>query len=570
MGDIFLLFVRRLRAPLITVILMYAISVWGLTLIPGQDADGKPVAMSFFHAFYVMSYTATTIGFGEIPYAFTDAQRLWVLVCIYLSVIGWAYTIGSMLAIANDPTFKALLARSLLIWRVRGIADPFYIVCGYGQSGAAIARALDRVGARMVIIENRAERAALVAVEAYEHPPMVLHADARLASALEDAGIHRPECRALLALSGDDSVNQAIAIGAKVLRPELLTIARTKAHVAKVNLEAFGGITVINPFETFATNLALDLKAPAVLQMEEWLTAANGTECPPSIDLPRGNWVLVGFGRFGQAIGQVLDAAGIRWKAFDPKIDLAAETRLLHGDYTEDLLRDAGIAEADVLVAGTDVDAVNLGVITLARRVNPGIFVVIRQNHVNDRVLVEAARAQMQFVQAELMLHECLQILNTPMLARFIAHMRGSDAALAAQTLQTITERLGTQSPHAWVFDCDVMQPGVFAAFFQNAGHVFRLEHLSVDPRNGGSPLEALPIGLERGDTFTLMPPADLQLMPGDRILFVGEQSCMRVHQRFTAEPGFLASICSGLEPPRSWVFRWLAQKKLYQVRPPH
>ena len=34
--------------------------------------------MSLFHAFYFVSqHVATTIGSGEILYAFTDAQRLW-------------------------------------------------------------------------------------------------------------------------------------------------------------------------------------------------------------------------------------------------------------------------------------------------------------------------------------------------------------------------------------------------------------------------------------------------------------------------------------------------------------
>ncbi|MGZ4604371.1 MAG: potassium transporter TrkA, partial [Kineosporiaceae bacterium] len=58
------LIMRRMRAPLIVLILIFAVSVVGLTLIPGQDAAGRPVRMGFFDAFYVISYTATTIGFG--------------------------------------------------------------------------------------------------------------------------------------------------------------------------------------------------------------------------------------------------------------------------------------------------------------------------------------------------------------------------------------------------------------------------------------------------------------------------------------------------------------------------
>jgi hypothetical protein len=64
-----------------------------------------------------MSYTATTIGFGELPYPFTDAQRLWVTFTIYLSVIGWAYTLGSVVALGNDANFRMLLVRGIFRWR---------------------------------------------------------------------------------------------------------------------------------------------------------------------------------------------------------------------------------------------------------------------------------------------------------------------------------------------------------------------------------------------------------------------------------------------------------------------
>ncbi len=42
MGDVSLLALRRLRAPLIALILAYAISVLGLTLMPGIGPDGEP------------------------------------------------------------------------------------------------------------------------------------------------------------------------------------------------------------------------------------------------------------------------------------------------------------------------------------------------------------------------------------------------------------------------------------------------------------------------------------------------------------------------------------------------
>ncbi|MDZ7809483.1 MAG: ion channel [Arhodomonas sp.] len=81
------LVLRRMRPPLLTLISAYAVAILGLVLIPGVGGDGAPVHMSFFHAFYFVTYTASTIGFGEIPHTFTDAQRMWVTGSIYVLVV---------------------------------------------------------------------------------------------------------------------------------------------------------------------------------------------------------------------------------------------------------------------------------------------------------------------------------------------------------------------------------------------------------------------------------------------------------------------------------------------------
>ena len=90
MNSALLLTLRRLRWPLVLLVGVYAIGITGLVLIPGVDEQGNPAHMGFFHAFYFLSYTASTIGFGEIPEAFTDTQRLWVTAVIYMSVVAWA------------------------------------------------------------------------------------------------------------------------------------------------------------------------------------------------------------------------------------------------------------------------------------------------------------------------------------------------------------------------------------------------------------------------------------------------------------------------------------------------
>ncbi len=140
------LVLRRLRTPLIVLIVIFAVSVLGLTLVPGPpdpNGGGSGPRMSFFHAAYFISYTATTIGFGEIPYAFSEQQRLWTLLCIYLSVIGWAYTLGTVFAMLQDKTFLNAIAVQRFSRQVRHLREPFFLVCGYGETGRLICHALD-------------------------------------------------------------------------------------------------------------------------------------------------------------------------------------------------------------------------------------------------------------------------------------------------------------------------------------------------------------------------------------------------------------------------------------------
>ena len=558
MNEILYMVLRRLRMPLITLIAVYGISIFGLAVMPGVDPSGNPWKLGFFHAFYVMSYTATTIGFGELPYPFSDSQRAWLILSIYLSVIGWTYALGSIFTMTTDPTFRSTVARSIFRWRAKGLTDPFFIVCGCGQSGSSLARALDRMGYRVVLLDERADRASHIAIAEFFMPPVVLAADARNPEILRDAGIHKPECKGVIALTTFDKANQTISIGAKFMRSDMLVIARVKDTVEYNNLSAFGGVHIINPFKVLATNIALDIAAPEVLRLEDWLTGAPGSSCPSRVNVPKGPWVLVGYGRFGQAITEILDEAQVEWRAIDPSAMVAREARVLPADNTELALRTAGIGKAGVVVAGTDSDTVNLGVTTLARRLNPDIFVVVRQNDAADRVLIDAARANLRFVQSDLIVRECLQILKTPLLGEFITRIRAGGSTQASLTIELIMATVGNRSPRNWEFRCDTLQPGMFGAFFQAHEEPLQIRHLLIDPTDRERTLVAAAIFLSRKGQSLMLPSPETELKPGDRILFIGRDRARILQTRFLSEPGTFDYVRTGVQTPRGWLFRKL------------
>ena len=61
MNDIIWLTMRRMRTPLILLILVYSLSVFGMAMIPGQDEFGNPVRLTFLDALYFVAILATTI-----------------------------------------------------------------------------------------------------------------------------------------------------------------------------------------------------------------------------------------------------------------------------------------------------------------------------------------------------------------------------------------------------------------------------------------------------------------------------------------------------------------------------
>ncbi|WP_273703371.1 potassium channel protein, partial [Candidatus Accumulibacter vicinus] len=425
---------RRMRAPLIVLIVIYAVSTLGLTLVPGVDAEGRPAPpMSFFHAFYFVSYTATTIGFGELPNAFSDAQRMWVTASIYLSVIGWSYSIVSLLALVQDKGFQQVLLTSRFARRVSQLGEAFYIVCGCGETGLLIARALDHDGIRVVAVERSEARVQELELEDFSADILVLCADAAQPQHLLMAGLQHRSCRGVLAMTDDDAANLAIAIASRLINPRLRIVARVASPAIEANMMSFGTHYVVNHFEKFADYLAQAIHSPNWFRLVDLLTGLPGQQVPERHDPPAGDWVVCGYGRFGQAVVRNLGRQGVELAVIDPNPTLPAGVRHVVGQGTEAApLRQAGVETAVGIVAASDNDTNNLSIAMTAKEVNPDLFVVLRQNRVANQILFDAYDADFTMVPSRIVARECLALITSPLLARFLKLARAWPESRAA------------------------------------------------------------------------------------------------------------------------------------------
>ncbi|MDR1423888.1 MAG: NAD-binding protein [Azoarcus sp.] len=562
--SIFLMIVRRLRAPLIMLIVIIAISVLGLTLAPGPMIDGESHRMSFFRAFYFISYTATTIGFGEIPYAFSDQQRLWVLFCIYMSVIGWAYTLGTVFALLADRNLQQAIAQMRFVRAVRQMAEPFYLVCGYGETGRLICQALDMRGRRIVVLEPDETRAGEIDLSDYAADVPALAADAGNPDTLRAAGLTHPDCIGVLAVTDDDAVNLAIAVTARLLAPRLPVVARAETREAAANMAAFGTAHIVNPFKTFTDTLALALRAPAAWRLLDWLTGLPGTPVEEGRPPPNGPWILCGHNRLGRLMIEALDAENVPVTVIDrlPQADL--EHLWVEGDASSPAsLEAAGIHAAVGLAVCTDSDVNNLAIAVTASQINKDLFVVLRQNRFSNHALFDAYESDMTVVASEIIAHECLAILGTPLLADFVQSIRErNDEEWCAWLLTRMIRRLGAMVPEIWSERINLTRtPALYRLLMR--GETVTLDQLLHSHANRYEYLPCEVLYLARDDDSDLViPAANTTIRPGDELLLAGRPGARDAFGLNVSNEHALTYILTGRDLRGSWLWEKLTRPK--------
>jgi Trk K+ transport system NAD-binding subunit len=546
MSSAFFLAARRLRAPVLFIVAVFALGMAGLALIPGVDEAGRPWRMTLFQALYFMAYTATTIGFGEIPRAFTDTQRLWVTAAIFASVLAWAYLLASVLALARDPAFRAARIAGRVHRQVRRLTEPFYLICGFGETGMRVARALDQLGYRFALVDidpARIEEADLVD---FAQDPPALAADAKIPENLVAAGLKRDACRGVLALTNDDQANLAVAMAVRLLHPAIPVLARAMSRETAANMASFGADHIINPFAKFGEYLALAIASPGSYRLLSWLTGLPGTTLEPETAPPRGYWVVCGYGRFGREVVQAFRAH---------RMDVG----IVEQSGTEaPTLKEAGVERALGIVAGTDDDIANLSIAVTARELNPRIFTILRQNLQANRELFSAYRADILMVSSEIIADECLALIRTPLLGRFLAVVRAQSDAWADAVIARMQRSLGDDTPEIWSVALTARDAPALHRALVLERMTLTVGDLRRDPRDRSQPLACEALFLLQSQKEFVLPPDETPLAPGDQILFAGTPEARDAQWPMLRNVNVRDYVLKGVEIPGGWIWHKL------------
>jgi Trk K+ transport system NAD-binding subunit len=540
-----------MRLPLVVLIGIFAVSVLGLSLMPGQDAEGRPERMGLFDSFYFMSYTATTIGFGELPNEFTPAQRMWVTLAIFLSVIGWAYAIGSLLSLMQDQGFRQALARRSFTRAVRRIREPFLLLVGYGNASKILARSLDDMGRRFVVIDTSEARVSGVEIDSYHADAPALLGDARDTGLMTLAGLGHPTCAGVIALTGDDETNLDVAMTTALLRPDLPVIARSNSRDVAERMRAFRVQDVVNPLDRFGDHLRILLRSPAAYQLMIWLTSAPGTPLPDRFEpLPHGRWVVCGHDRYGEELSSDLRAEGL-----DVTVVYVSGGTVLAGEGDSAHVVESGhVADAVAFVAATENDTTNLWLVEAAKRSNPDAFLVALQNRRANAPLFNAVGVDFGMVPAEVIAHEVLARLANPALMRFLPEVPRQGDRWAAELVDRLVATCGSGTPDLWRVTLDADEAPALQGRLD--GESLPLADLLRDPADREHSLDVVALTLFRDGDRTMAPPGDMMLRAGDNLLLGGRIRDQAALNTTMTELPTASYVLDGRRVPAGWLWR--------------
>lgn len=543
--EVIFLIMRRMRAPLIVVIVTFSFCTAGMMIIPGQDPQGNPHRLTLFDAFYQMTITLTTVGFTEAPYPFSIPQRMWMVMSIFLLVISWAYAIGVFLSLVQSAAFQAAVAAQQFRRQVRRLVDPFVIVAGYGDAGRIVGADLDEYYRRFVVIDKREERVTSVVSEQLTSDVPAVVGDPGDPAVLGMAGLGHPNCEGVLALTNDDDANLSVVMTSSLLRPDLPVLGRCAAQRTRSRMEHFAPGSAINADDRFGDYLALSIHQPVSHQLLRWLMDNDQEQLQPvRDDLDSRRWLVCAEGEFGEAIVADLAEIGITVELIDP------------ATANPDVSGSVGF------VAGTDNDTVNIAMAEHARHVNPDVYLVVRQRTNARKPLLRALGIESVYVATEVVAREVLARILTPEFWSFVEHVLAvRDEAWATRVRDHLEARCGRRTPQRQVITLSPEQAPAIVGWLQR-GQTLTLGALMRAPDDRETTLPVAALVLVRDGESTFMPDEDTALAVGDRVLLVGKPDGLSQVSEVCYYPATVEYLATGREVPLTWAWARLTRRR--------
>ena len=563
MNEVVYLILRQMRRPALILLVAYSVAMLGISLIPTINSEGEPSYLTLFQAFYWVSYTATTIGYGEMPQPFSEWQRMWVALSIYYTVPAWFYAIGKVIALLQDPTFQHALSESRFARQVAKQRHKFCIVCGFGEAGQRLVHLLLNAGYQCIVIDKDPVRISRMALDPVMHSVLAINGDAFSVELLLKAGVQSPHGRAVIAITDSEAVNIKVALAARLLTTDqtrFQIICRTYTRAGSANAKSFNTDATINTNQIFALRLITALRRPAIAELVTRLQGRPGDrhESPPQP--PGGHWIICGNDALGKTLKRFLDYEGVDCTMIDPGLPSAPGQ--VRGLGTEAVtLREARIDRAQAIVAAYKSDPDNLSIAVTAKNMQPSLFVVGKQNHSSDQRLFAVAGFDRVMAEADLIVSEVYPRIAQNLLSRFMKVLWHQNEAWGQKLLRRIETLTGDHNPRHHILKVDKQRAPAIINELQS-GRLLRLQSLWMLPDKPETANDAIPLLILRNQQQIILPSAATSLQEGDQVLIIYHDPAIGSRIRRAArDENELYYATHGRDKPLAYLTNYLLKK---------
>lgn len=313
---------RQLQISLLTIVGVLCTGIAGYMIIEGWD---------LLDSAYMTVITLAGVGYGETRPLETPG-RIFTLLLIIAGVVSFGNVISQVAGAVGEGYFQEVIEIRRRTTMLTQLTD-HYIICGFGRIGAQVCRDFAEDQVPFVVIEQSEE----LCEQAEESGYLALAGDASSDQLLQGAGIER--AKGIICALPSDAENLYIVLSAKLLNPQIFTIARASSQEGAQKLTRVGADRVVSPYITGAKRMAALALRPQVVDFTEMaLVGRNNTFYIEELVLEQNTGCTY--------IGKSLKEIDIRVKSGA----LVLAIRRLSGDLFGSPTADTRLEEGDLLI----------------------------------------------------------------------------------------------------------------------------------------------------------------------------------------------------------------------------
>jgi len=419
----------------------------------------------------------------------------------------------------QDKILALEIAKTRFIRSTNHFKEPFILVFGYNITTKKLIEKLNQEDRRMVVVDKDQNKIEALALE--NHNPYVpgFVADALDPKILEISGVKSPECQAVIVAFENDNKNVTIAMKCRYLNKNISFYIRSSYAKNNLHLQSLGFKHIENPFSVISKRFELALRAPHAWILESWI---YGKSLKNKIkeNIPAGDIIVYGYGRMGKALEEGLKKTDRRYIFIDSQKIFHDDsvTHEVHGnEIIEQELLNAGLKKASVIMATSGDDMVNLSVIAIARKYNPKIYTIARENDLKDLEMFHAVQVDRNYVLEDIITNKIYINIALPLASIFLEHIYHKEDSWGKKLLERIFSKIGDLPD---LYEVEISKRETLALFnILKKKERIKLNILKRSRQNYKKSNALLFLMIKRGDKDIILPNDNFEVKIGDKLL---------------------------------------------------